>query len=173
MADQPDFLDRLQTGRDAMRKLQKSVMRLGIPAEQRQAFLDSMGRFIMPGDQLQAIVDLIDAFGPPLAQIEAAREEIADQREDLDRMQRRLATLEATLEPLAESLGVLGGVRLGDADLLEAELAPPRLHALGQVVVVHPNIMAGRRRGLKGALAGRAVRARALAVRPARGGGAG
>ena len=101
MADQPDFLDRLQTGRDAMRKLQKSVMRLGIPAEQRQAFLDSMGRFVMPGDQLQAIVDLIDAFGPPLAQIEAAREEIADQREDLDRMQRRLATLEATLERLA------------------------------------------------------------------------
>lgn len=101
MADQPDFLDRLQTGRDAMRKLQKSVMRLGIPAEQRQAFLDSMGRFVMPGDQLQAIVDLIDAFGPPLAQIEAAREEIADQREDLERMQRRLATLEATLERLA------------------------------------------------------------------------
>ena len=88
MADQPDFLDRLQTGRDAMRKLQRSVMRLGVPEEQRQAFLDSMGRFVLPGDQLQAIVDLIDAFGPPLAQIEAARAEIADQREDLERMPR-------------------------------------------------------------------------------------
>ncbi len=98
---EPDFLDRLQSGRDAMRRLQQSVMRLGVPAEQRQAFLDSMGRFVLPGDQLQAIVDLIDAFGPPLAQIEVAREEIAAQREDLERMQQRLATLESSIERLA------------------------------------------------------------------------
>lgn len=124
MADQPDFLDRLQTGRDAMRKLQRSVMRLGIPPEQRQAFLDSMGRFVMPGDQLQAIVDLIDAFGPPLAQIEAAREEIAEQRNDLERMQRRLATLEATLERLAlasEQLVAMQGPFVKMAELVTGQ----------------------------------------------------
>ena len=124
MADQPDFLDRLQTGRDAMRKLQRSVMRLGIPQEQRQAFLDSMGRFVMPGDQLQAIVDLIDAFGPPLAQIEAARAEIADQRDDLERMQRRLATLEATLERLAlasEQLVAMQGPFVKMAELVTGQ----------------------------------------------------
>ena len=124
MPDQPDFLDRLQSGRDAMRNLQRSVMRLGIPQEQRQAFLDSMGRFIMPGDQLQAIVDLIDAFGPPLAQIEAARAEIADQREDLERMQRRLATLEATLERLAlasEQLVAMQGPFVKMAELVTGQ----------------------------------------------------
>ena len=123
MADS-DFLDRLQTGRDAMRKLQQSVMRLGVPVEQRQAFLDSMGRFVLPGDQLQAIVDLIDAFGPPLAQIELAREEIAAQRDDLERMQQRLATLESSIERLAlasEQLVAMQGPFVKMAELVTGQ----------------------------------------------------
>ena len=123
MAD-PDFIERLQSGRDAMRKLQRSVMRLGLPVEQRQAFVDTMGRLMLPGDQLQAIIDMIDAFGPPLAQVKAAQEEIAAQREDLERMQARLATLEASIERLAlasEQLVAMQGPFVKMAELVTGQ----------------------------------------------------
>ena len=45
--------------------------------------------------------DLIDAFGPPQAQIETMRAELAETREQLDRLDDRLAKMEAMAERLA------------------------------------------------------------------------
>lgn len=100
MADS-DFIDRLQTSRDTLRKFQSSLARMAMPAEQRKALVDGMTRFVMPGDQIQAMVDLVDAFGPPLAQIETFRSELADHRVEVERMEARLAHLESAAERLA------------------------------------------------------------------------
>lgn len=100
MADS-DFIDRLQTSRDTLRKFQSSLARMAMPAEQRKALVDGMTRFVMPGDQIQAMVDLVDAFGPPLAQIETFRSELAEHRVEVERMESRLAHLESAAERLA------------------------------------------------------------------------
>jgi hypothetical protein len=100
MADK-DFLDRIQAGRDAMRRVQQSLARYALSAEQRQAIVDGMTRLAMPGDQLQSIVDMVDAFGPPLAQVETVRAELAEQRRAVQEFERRLARLEGMIERLA------------------------------------------------------------------------
>lgn len=100
MADK-DFLDRIQAGRDAMRRVQQSLARYALTAEQRQAVIDGMTRLSVPGDQVRSIADMIDAFGPPLAQIEAVRAELAEQHEQVRRMDERLTHLEGIVERLA------------------------------------------------------------------------
>ena len=105
-----DFLDRIQASRDALRKVQQSLARMAMPAEQRKALIDAMSRLVMPGEQLQLMTDMIDAFGPPLAQIEALQAELAEQRAEVDRMHDRLTVMEASVERLrlaAESLVAL------------------------------------------------------------------
>lgn len=98
---EPDFLDRLQAGRDALAKFQQSMMRLAMPADQRKALFEGMSNLVMPGEQLQTIVDLMDAFGPPLAQIEALQAELAEQRTQVEAMNERLAHIERAAERLA------------------------------------------------------------------------
>lgn len=100
MAD-PDFLDQLQAGRDSLRKFQRSLVRMAVPQEQRDALMEGMSRMLIPGNQLQTLVDLMDAFGPPLAQIEALREELAEQRRTVDELNSRLVLMEASAERLA------------------------------------------------------------------------
>lgn len=100
MADK-DFLDRIQAGRDAMRRVQQSLARYALTAEQRQAVIDGMTRLSVPGDQVRSIADMMDAFGPPLAQIEAVRAELAEQHEQVRRMDERLTHLEGIVERLA------------------------------------------------------------------------
>jgi len=96
-----DFVDRLQASRDAVRRLQRSLVRYAMPAEQREALIDGVRRILVPGEQLSVVTDMIDAFGPAMAQIEGLREEIASQREQLRRMDERLIQMEAAAERLA------------------------------------------------------------------------
>jgi hypothetical protein len=98
---EPDFLDRLQASRDTVRKFQQSLMRMAMPVEQRKALLDGLARIVTPGEQLQAIVDMIDSFGPPLAQVEALRDELAEQRAQVEAMGARLEHMQAAAERLA------------------------------------------------------------------------
>jgi hypothetical protein len=101
MAEQPDLFDAFNAGREALRRMQESFSRYTMPAEQRQALAEGMAQLMFPTDRVRAISDLIDAFGPPLAQIETLRTELAEQREQLDRMDDRLARMEAMAERLA------------------------------------------------------------------------
>lgn len=96
-----DLFDQFQAGREALRRLQESFARYAMPPEQRQALIDGMSQLMFPADGVRAMSDLIDAFGPPLAQIEALRSELAEQREQLAQLDGRLAHLEATAERLA------------------------------------------------------------------------
>jgi citrate synthase len=96
-----DFIDRLQAGRDVLRRAQENLARYTLTPEQRQALLEGMTRMSVPGDQLRSMVDMMEAFGPPLAQIEALREELASQREEVQALDARLAHLEAIAERLA------------------------------------------------------------------------
>jgi hypothetical protein len=98
---EPDMFDALQAGRDAIRRMQESFARYTMPPEQRQALVEGMSQLMFPTDTVRAMSDLIDAFGPPLAQVESLRSEIADQREQLSKLDDRLAVLEATAERLA------------------------------------------------------------------------
>jgi len=96
-----DFIDRLQASRDVMRRLQRSMVRYALPQGQREALIDGVRRLVIPGEQLKVMVDMIETFGPPLAQIEALRDEIGSQREQLRRMDERLIQMEAAAERLA------------------------------------------------------------------------
>lgn len=98
---EPDFLDSLAAGRDALRRLQQSLTRYGLTAEQRQAMVGGFNQMLFPTDGVRALSDMIDAFGPPLAQIEALREELAEQRELLSQLDARLGHLEVSAERLA------------------------------------------------------------------------
>jgi hypothetical protein len=125
MADK-DFLDQLQAGRDAVRKMQRSLMRMAMPEEQRKALLEGMSHITMPGDQLQTMVDLMDAFGPPLAQVEALRDELAEQRAQVDAMSERLAHMEAAAERLtsaAEQLVAFQGPFVKMAEVVTGQKA--------------------------------------------------
>ena len=101
MAEQPDLFDAFNAGREALQRMQESFSRYTMPADQRQALADGMAQLMFPTDRIRAISDLIDAFGPPLAQIETLRSELAEHREQLDRMDDRLARMEAMAERLA------------------------------------------------------------------------
>jgi hypothetical protein len=96
-----DFIDRLQAGREVIRRAQQNLARYTLTPEQRQALMEGMTRMSVPGDQLRSMVDMMEAFGPPLAQIEALREELASQREQVQALDARLAHLEAIAERLA------------------------------------------------------------------------
>lgn len=98
---EPDMFDHFQAGREAFRRLQESFARYAMPAEQRQAVVDGMSQIMFPADGVRAMSDFIDAFGPPLAQIDAFRSELAEQREQLSQLDDRLAHLETTAERLA------------------------------------------------------------------------
>ena len=98
---EPDFLDNLAAGRDAIRRLQQSVARYALSAEQREAMVGGFSQMLFPTDGVRALSDLVDAFGPPLAQIEALREELAEQRELLSELDGRLEHLEISAERLA------------------------------------------------------------------------
>lgn len=98
---EPDFLDNLAAGRDAIRRLQQSVARYALSAEQREAMVGGFSQMLFPTDGVRALSDLVDAFGPPLAQIEALREELAEQREVLSQLDGRLEHLEISAERLA------------------------------------------------------------------------
>lgn len=98
---EPDFLDSLAAGRDALRRLQQSLARYGPTTEQRQAVVGGFSQLVFPTDGVRALSDLIDAFGPPLAQIEALRGELAEQRELLSQLDDRLGHLEISAERLA------------------------------------------------------------------------
>lgn len=98
---EPDFLDSLAAGRDALRRLQQSLARYGPTTEQRQAVVGGFSQLMFPTDGVRALSDMIDAFGPPLAQIEALRAELAEQRELLSQLDDRLGHLEISAERLA------------------------------------------------------------------------
>ncbi|MEL6984470.1 MAG: hypothetical protein AAFO29_18735 [Actinomycetota bacterium] len=98
---EPDFLDSLAAGRDALKRLQQSLARYGPTTEQRQAVVGGFSQLMFPTDGVRALSDLIDAFGPPLAQIEALRSELAEQRELLSQLDDRLGHLEISAERLA------------------------------------------------------------------------
>jgi len=98
---EPDMFDAMQAGREAIRRMQESFARYAMPAEQRQALVEGMSQLMFPTDGIRAMSDLIDAFGPPLAQVESLRAEIAEQREQLGKLDERLAVMEATAERLA------------------------------------------------------------------------
>ena len=98
---EPDFLDSLAAGRDALRRLQQSLARYGPTTEQRQAMVGGFSQLMFPTDGVRALSDMIDAFGPPLAQIEALRDELAEQRELLSQLDDRLGHLEVSAERLA------------------------------------------------------------------------
>ncbi|MGB5757315.1 MAG: hypothetical protein WBM50_10400 [Acidimicrobiales bacterium] len=98
---EPDFFDAFQAGREALRRMQESFARYAMPPEQRQALADGMTQLLFPTDGVRAMSDFIDAFGPPLAQIEALREELAEQRDAVRKLDDRLAHMEATAERLA------------------------------------------------------------------------
>ncbi len=98
---EPDFLDTIQAGRDALRRMQESFARYTMSAEQRQAVLDGISQLMFPTDAVKAMSDMMDAFGPPLAQIEALRAELAEQRQQLSELDDRLAHIEITAERLA------------------------------------------------------------------------
>lgn len=98
---EPDFLDSLAAGRDALRRLQQSLARYGPTTEQRQAVVGGINQMMFPTDGVRALSDMIDAFGPPLAQIEALRSELAEQRELLSQLDDRLGHLEVSAERLA------------------------------------------------------------------------
>ena len=98
---EPDMFDAFQAGREALRRMQESFARYAMPPEQRQALVEGMGQLMFPSENLRALSDLIDAFGPPLAQVESLRSEIAEQREQLSKIDDRLAVMEATAERLA------------------------------------------------------------------------
>ena len=99
-----DFLDRMTAGRDALRRVQRSVARFALSPQQRKSLLDGLSSMAVPGEQMQTMVDMVDAFGPPLAQIEALREELAEQRQQVQEVEKRLIRMEAA----AERLAVLG-----------------------------------------------------------------
>lgn len=98
---EPDFLDSLAAGRDAIRRLQQSLTRYAPTAEQRQAVVGGFAQLMFPTDGVRALSDLVDAFGPPLAQVEALRAELAEQRELLSQLDDRLEHLESAAERLA------------------------------------------------------------------------
>lgn len=98
---EPDFLDSLAAGRDALRRLQQSLARYGPTTEQRQAVVGGFSQLMFPTDGVRALSDMIDAFGPPLAQIEALRAELAEQRGLLSQLDDRLGHLEISAERLA------------------------------------------------------------------------
>jgi len=98
---EPDFLDSLAAGRDALRRLQQSLARYGPTTEQREAVVGGFSQLVFPTDGVRALSDMIDAFGPPLAQIEALRSELAEQRELLSQLDDRLGHLEISAERLA------------------------------------------------------------------------
>ena len=98
---EPDMFDALQAGREAIRRMQDSFARYAMPPEQRKALVEGMSQLMFPTDTMRAMSDLIDAFGPPLAQVESLRSEIAEQREQLSKLDDRLAVMEATAERLA------------------------------------------------------------------------
>lgn len=98
---EPDMFDAFQSGREAIKRMQESLARYAMPAEQRQALVEGMTQLMFPTDNVRALSDLIDAFGPPLAQVESLRDEIAEQREQLSKLDDRLAVLEATAERMA------------------------------------------------------------------------
>lgn len=98
---EPDMFDAFQAGREAIRRMQDSFARYAMPTEQRQAVMEGMTNLFFPADSVRALSDLIDAFGPPIAQVETLRVEIAEQREQLAKLDERLAVLEATAERLA------------------------------------------------------------------------
>ncbi|MGI9614708.1 MAG: hypothetical protein ACR2QO_17490 [Acidimicrobiales bacterium] len=98
---EPDMFDAFQAGREALRRMQESFSRYAMPHEQRQALVEGMGQLMFPSENVRALSDLIDAFGPPLAQVESLRSEIAEQREQLSKIDDRLAVMEATAERLA------------------------------------------------------------------------
>lgn len=98
---EPDFLDNLAAGRDALRRLQQSFARYAMSPEQRQAVVGGFAQMMFPTDGVRALSDLVDAFGPPLAQVEALRAELAEQRELLSELDARLEHLEASAERLA------------------------------------------------------------------------
>lgn len=98
---EPDMFDAFQSGREAIKRMQESLARYAMPAEQRQALVEGMTQLMFPTDNVRALSDLIDAFGPPLAQVESLRAEIAEQREQLSKLDDRLAVLEATAERMA------------------------------------------------------------------------
>jgi len=96
-----DFIDRLQAGREIFRRAQENLARYTLTPEQRQALIEGMTRMSVPGDQLRSMVDMMEAFGPPLAQIEALRDELAEQRQQVQALDQRLAHLEGIAERLA------------------------------------------------------------------------
>lgn len=98
---EPDLFDAFQAGREALRRMQESFARYAMPTEQRQALADGMTQLLFPTDGVRAMSDFIDAFGPPLAQIEALQSELAEQRDQIRKMDDRLAHMEATAERLA------------------------------------------------------------------------
>jgi len=106
---EPDLFDAFQAGREALRRMQESFARYAMPPEQRQALADGMTQLLFPTDGVRAMSDFIDAFGPPLAQIEALREELAEQRDAVRKLDDRLAHMEATAERLATAAEQIQG----------------------------------------------------------------
>lgn len=103
MAKDPrrEFAEQFFAGQDFFLRMQQALDRLVLPAEQRHALTDAFAGFMRPGAQLDTMIELTEAFGPPVAQIEAVREQLAEQREETKKMLDELDRVDATLNRLA------------------------------------------------------------------------
>lgn len=99
--DFASIFNRLQTGAEAMMKLQQSFARYAMPVDQQRALLDGVSRVMFPGEQLQVMVDLIDSFGPPLAQLDRLQEQLDEQRAQVQTYIERLDEIDRVLSRMA------------------------------------------------------------------------
>jgi ABC-type transporter Mla subunit MlaD len=79
------------------------MARVTLSAEQRQALTAGLRGLSAAGEQLERAQKMMEAFGPPVAQIQAVKRQLAEQRAQVAIMQKQLDDIEAIVERLARA----------------------------------------------------------------------
>ena len=91
----------LPAGRSAWRQIQQAMARVTLSAEQRQALATGLRGLSVAGEQLERTQKMMEAFGPPVAQIQAVKRQLDEQRAQVAVLQKQLEDMSAVVERLA------------------------------------------------------------------------
>jgi paraquat-inducible protein B len=93
----------LPAGRSALRQIQQAMARAALSPEQRRAFTNGLRGLSAAGEQLKVAQKMMESFGPPVAQIQAVKRQLGEQRTQVANLQKQLDDIEAIVERLARA----------------------------------------------------------------------
>lgn len=85
------------------RQVQQAMARAALSPEQRQTFTKGLRGLTTAGDQLRVAQRMMETFGPPVAQIEAVKRLLGEQRGQVAALQKQLDDIEAIVDRLARA----------------------------------------------------------------------